>query len=331
MRFIIYGAGGVGCVIGAELHRAGINTTLIARGEHLAALNRQGLRYQTPHGDENIRLDAVAHPQALVPQADDIVLITAKSQHTSSILHDLRATLGTDVPVICCQNGVDNERMALRMFSRVYAMLVYLPAQLTEPGVVQCHAMHKSGVLDLSCFPSGTDALCNEVADALNDANFSVKPHGTVMRFKYAKLLINLNNAIEAVLPASPTREQLAVLAQAEGKACLQAAGIAFASPEEVRKRRQGVLKSGDIPGVPRVGGSSRQSLLRATGDIEADYLNGEIVTLGRLHGVPTPVNSLFQRLANQLASRRLPPGSFDEDNIRTQLQGAGATLTEAE
>lgn len=326
MRFIIYGAGGVGSVIGTELNRVGVSVTLVARGEHLAALKRDGLHYQTPHGNEQVRLDVVAHPRELQPQGDDIVLVTAKSQHTSVILSDLRETLGTQVPVICCQNGVANERMALRLFPKVYAMLVYLPAQLTEPGVVQCHAKRKSGVLDLSCFPTGTDALCEQVADALNSANFSVKPNPTVMRFKYAKLLMNLNNAIEAVLPDTEGRKALAESARAEGRACLQAAGIDCASPEEVRERRRDVFESGDIPGVARVGGSSRQSLLRGTGDIEADYLNGEIVMLGRLHGVPTPVNSLFQQLANELASKRLPPGSFSEDQIRAQLPDLSPT-----
>ena len=63
--------------------------------------------------------------------------------------------------------------------------------------------------------------------------------------------------------------------------------------------------------GARRGGGSSWQSLTRGTGSIEADYLNGEIVLLGREHGVPTPVNELLQRLANQFARERRAPGSI--------------------
>lgn len=325
MRFIIYGAGAVGCVIGAELHRAGIDATLVARGEHLAALRARGLHYQTPHGSAHLKLDAVEHPRDIEATADDVVLVTAKSQHTDVIIADLRDTLGTEVPVVCCQNGVDNERRALRVFSNVYAMLVYLPAQLTEAGVVQCHAKRKSGVLDLSCFPSGTDALCGRIADALNSANFSVEPNPSVMRFKYAKLLMNLNNAVEAVLADPDARKRFAEVAREEGRACLQAAGIDCASPDEVRERRRGVFESGDIPGIPRVGGSSRQSLLRGTGDIEADYLNGEIVMLGRLHGVPTPVNAVFQQLAHAHARQKLPPGSVTPNDVDALLNVAQA------
>ena len=58
------------------------------------------------------------------------------------------------------------------------------------------------------------------------------------------------------------------------------------------------------------------QSLERRLGSIETDYLNGEIVLLGRLHGVPTPVNEVLQRLANDLARRRAEPGTFSETRL---------------
>ena len=59
------------------------------------------------------------------------------------------------------------------------------------------------------------------------------------------------------------------------------------------------------LPGQEGTGGSSWQSLVRGTGSIEADHLNGEIVLLGRLHGVPTPVNAVLQRRARQAAATR--------------------------
>jgi 2-dehydropantoate 2-reductase len=60
--------------------------------------------------------------------------------------------------------------------------------------------------------------------------------------------------------------------------------------------------------------------MVRQTGNIEADYLNGEIVLLGVLHDVPTPVNALLQRLSNQLAATRTPPGSMTEADILALL-----------
>jgi 2-dehydropantoate 2-reductase len=74
------------------------------------------------------------------------------------------------------------------------------------------------------------------------------------------------------------------------------------------------------INGQRRGGGSSWQSLARGTGSIEADLLNGEIVLLGRLHGVVTPVNELLQVVANELAASGAPPGSMSEDELRARL-----------
>ena len=321
MRFIIYGAGGVGGVIGAQLHKAGTDIALIARGEHLGRLQTEGLRYQTPFVDECLQLPAFGHPEEIEPREDDVVIMTMKSQHTEAALDALRAVRGSNIPVVCCQNSVANERMALRRFAQVYAMLVYLPAQLTEPGTIQCHAKLKSGVLDLSVYPGGVDARCQTIADHLNAANFSVVPNPTVMRYKYAKLVMNLNNAVDALISKDEDTKAFSKQVKAEAYACLDAAGIDYASADEVRDRRKGVFESGDIPGVARVGGSSRQSLLRRTGDIEADFLNGEIVLLGRLHGVATPANAALQVMSEEAARRRLPPGNFSLADIEAQMQ----------
>ena len=92
---------------------------------------------------------------------------------------------------------------------------------------------------------------------------------------------------------------------------------------EEDRDRRAEVLQLGEISGQTRPGGSSWQSLRRATGDIETDYLNGEIVLLGRIHGVATPASAL-QRLARELAVTRDAPGATPAAAILERLDEAG-------
>jgi 2-dehydropantoate 2-reductase len=74
------------------------------------------------------------------------------------------------------------------------------------------------------------------------------------------------------------------------------------------------------IEGVGRGGGSTWQSLARGAGSVEADYLNGEIALLGRLHGVPTPVNDLMQRLVAEFARERRAPGGLSPDQLRALL-----------
>ena len=320
MRFVIYGAGGVGGVIGAQLTKSGTETILIARGEHLHAIQSRGLRYQTPHEDCVVRVRTVSSPREVDFMPEDVVLMTMKSQHSHDALEELRRAAGDKIPVVCCQNGVENERMALRRFANVYAMLVYLPAQLLEPGRIQCHAQLCSGVLDVGCFPSGIDSRCDEIAMTLEAANFSVRPDPKVMRLKYAKLLTNLHNALGAITAPSAQADAISIAMREEGQRCLAAAGIDFASEDEVKARRRGVYATGEIPGNARVGGSSRQSLMRATGNIEADYLNGEIVSLGRQHRIPTPVNAVVQRLAVHAAQSKAPPGSVSIETLNSLI-----------
>ena len=100
----------------------------------------------------------------------------------------------------------------------------------------------------------------------------------------------------------------------------IAAAGIDCASAEEDADRRGDLISLRPIAGERRGGGSSWQSLARGTGSIEVDQLNGEIVLLGRLHGVPTPVNELLQTVAHELARTRAEPGSLTEADLLARL-----------
>ena len=131
------------------------------------------------------------------------------------------------------------------------------------------------------------------------------------MRWKYGKLLNNLGNAVEALCGPDPEARVVHRRAWAEGAAVLAAAGIDAVSPEEDAARRGDGFQWGGDAARSRPGGSSWQSLARGTGSIEADYLNGEIVLLGRIHDVPTPVNLLLQQLAAGAAREGRRPGTL--------------------
>ena len=87
------------------------------------------------------------------------------------------------------------------------------------------------------------------------------------------------------------------------------AAGLTRTTDEEERDRRT-AMKATSIPGRRAHGSSTFQSFARGDAATEVDWLNGEIVLLGRLHGVPTPVNERLQRLARESAARGLGPRS---------------------
>jgi 2-dehydropantoate 2-reductase len=184
------------------------------------------------------------------------------------------------------------------------------PAGHLEPGVVQAFSSPIPGLLDVGRFPSGTDERSHGLAEAFRSAGFDSIEREDVMRWKYCKLLMNLGNAVEAAFLPSD-RAEVSALARDEGMACLQAAGIAFASAEEDGARRGTLMKLGPVGGRRREGGSSWQSLQRGTGSIESDYLNGEVVLLGRIHGVPTPVNALLQEVAWEMAWSGAEPATL--------------------
>jgi 2-dehydropantoate 2-reductase len=325
MRTIIYGAGGIGGVIGAQLFKADHEVVLIARGPHLEKMRHDGMHYETPHGSETLPLEAVGHPSEIAFRDDDVVLLTMKAQHTLDALNTLRDVAGDNIPVVCGQNGVANERMALRRFRHVYGMLIYLPSTFLEPGTIQTNSAKTIGILDTGLFPSGIDARVETLMDMLESANFSARPTADIMRWKYGKLLINLGNALNALCPRNDEANPIRALIRDECHACFDAAGIDYTAEDEITARRGDLMKSDKINGVGRQGDSSWQGLIRGNRDIEADYLNGEVIMLGRIHGVPTPANELLLRLANGMARDGTPPQSLSARDILAQIEEAAS------
>ncbi|MFI7636804.1 ketopantoate reductase family protein [Nonomuraea sp. NPDC049400] len=319
MRYIVIGAGAVGGTIGARLHQGGHDVLLIARGAHYEALKRDGLRLITPEASETLDIPTADGP---VPARDDDVLVVAtKSQDTIAALDGWPS----DLPVVCAQNGVDNERTVLRRFERVYGMCVWLPSQHLEPGVVAAHAHPYSGMLHVGRYPQGVDELAQRIADDLSKRGLVGLAQPDVMRWKHGKLISNLGNAVEALLGHVPGMADVVERARAEARAVLDEAGIAYSTPEEEAEVRGRKVDVRPIDGIARGGGSSWQSLARSSGSIEADYLNGEIVLLGRLHGVPTPVNEVLRREANRFAKEKRPPGSMPLETLLALTDGRSA------
>jgi 2-dehydropantoate 2-reductase len=325
MRYIIIGAGAVGGTIGGRLSESGHEVVLVARGPHLDALRTHGLRLATPAGTSTLRIPSVGQPDELELRRGDVLVVAVKTQdaaaaHAEWAWRPVRGgtVAAESLPVVCAQNGVAGERFALRRFRQVYGMCVWLPAAHLEPGTVEAQGAPMAGMLQIGRYPSGIDATAAQIGEDLAKSNFLAPVSADVMRWKYGKLLANLGNAIEAVCghSAGDGAAELRRRAAAEGAAVLEAAGIAYASAGESAEMRGDRVQIQPVNGSPRGGGSSWQSLARGTGSIEADFLNGEIVLLGRKHGVPVPVNEVLQRLANQAARERKAPGSVTADEV---------------
>ncbi|MFD7631155.1 ketopantoate reductase family protein [Streptomyces sp. NPDC059851] len=317
MRYIIIGAGAIGATIGGRLAEAGNEVVLAARGTHARALRENGLRLTTADGTRVHRLPVVEGPAELGElRPDDVLLLAVKTQDAIAALDLWGAaevagggTAAQRLPVLCAQNGVESQRLALRRFARAYGVCVWLPATFLEPGVVSALGAPRTGILHIGLAAGGADARARRIAADLEEAGFDAPVVEDVMRWKYAKLLGNLGNAVQATTGPEPhpAKAELFLRARREGAAVLAAAGIAYVSEADGAAAWDGRAVQ---PAVPR-GGSSWQSLHRRTGSIEADYLNGEVCLLGRLHGVPTPVNEVLQHAANIFAREGIAPGSM--------------------
>ncbi len=320
MRFVVFGAGAVGGVVGAQLHRANHDVTLVARGDHFAAIRDRGLGFESPA--ESVRLDipVVADVADAGVSPETVVLLTVKTQDTAEAIRALRAVAGSDTPVVCVQNGVESERVVTRGFANVYGVPVMCPCLFLEPGAVRAYSAPITGILDLGRYPEGVDDTAAEIAAAFTSASFVSEVRPDVMRWKYRKLIRNLRNGIEAVCGREASRGRIGEMTTREAEHVLDVAGIDVAPLAEDEARRGSILQTGPVGGTPRPGGSVWQSLTRQVGTVETDYLSGEIVQLGRLHGVGTPVNALLQRLAFDMASKRTPPATVTEAEFLAML-----------
>ncbi|RLK23559.1 2-dehydropantoate 2-reductase [Micromonospora sp. M71_S20] len=326
MRYVIIGAGAVGGTIGVRLGQAGHDVTLVARGAHLDAIRRRGLTLRRPDGETTWRGPAADGPGDRPLPDDTALVLTVKSQDTEAALAAWAdapvaggGTAAERLPLFTAQNGVANERAALRLFADVHGVCVWLPATHLEPGVVVANGHPHPGMLHLGRYPSGADATDDVVAADLTAAGFVAPVRADVLRWKYGKLLANLGNGLQALL-GRDVPDDLRQRVRAEGTAVLAATGIAHTTPEEEKAERGDLVDHRPVDGEERAGGSTWQSLARGAGSAETDHLNGEIALLGRLHGVPTPANTAVQLAVRRALRGRIPAGGFDATELAKMI-----------
>lgn len=322
MRAVIYGVGAIGGAVAAALLGTGTEVIGIARGAQLDAIRSRGLRVRSPEYDRVWQLECVSDPAEIAFRPDDAILLCMKTQDTEAALERLRAAGVEEQPIFCLQNGVANERIALRRFPNVHALCVMLPASFLEPGEIVAWCAPKFGMFDFGRYPGGTDGADAALARALEGSMIAPFVTEDAMAPKYGKLLLNLTNILEAALGRDADYGHLLERLKQEAIAVYEANGIGWRDVSAADPRRDALMKKGDVPGVARVGGSTAQSLARGAGSVETDYLNGEISLLGRLAGIDTPLNDAMTRLGARLARDGMAPGALSLEELETLLPG---------
>ncbi len=305
-RYAIIGAGAVGASLAAQFEEAGVPYALVGRGAQIAHLRAHGLNYRRPSGARLIRLKAFDEAEPPELSTQDVLLLAVKAQDVEAAtsfwarrpLADSLRSAGDGLPIVTLQNGLAAEPIALRRFARVYGASLQTPASYTRTGEVVCAGWPQAGAILLGAYPGGLDATAEALVEALDRSGWIAEARPDIRRWKAVKLLHNVKNALELFQGSSAEAAALGEALAAEAAQVLRAAGYDLPAASE---RRVSLAGWGRAPEAGEWRQSTWQSVARGAPH-EADYLNGEIVLLGRLHGVATPWNAALQEAAAHLS-----------------------------
>ena len=333
MRVVMLGAGAIGGVVGGQLAKAGFDVLFVdPLEEHVAAINRNGLQLRGVHGHHSLRVPAVTSVDAVSFKDDDVVVCSVKSYQTDEAMQALRRATPRELPIFCALHGVRNEEMAARYFRAVHGVMVMIGAKRLIPGEV----VHTSaGPLGVGTWPAGLSEIARDVAQAIAKTDIPAYTTDEIAVHKWNKMAVNLNNATFGLIGLSGQEAQAdpevrTWLADVydEGVSVLRAAGIRFEGPPglgSVEKRISDLR--GPATGIvvpteeePRHRPSLWQDLYHGGGQVEADWFNGEIVRLGKAHGVATPYSGLLLELITEMARLRQPPGRYTVRELRARV-----------
>src|SRR5436305_4440878 len=123
-RYIIYGAGAIGSILGAGLYRTGQDVVLVGRGRHVEAIRRDGLQLRAQGQLRQIKINAVDDLAKLQPKTEDRLVLTVKAQHTGDAVRTLATVYLPTAPIVALQNAIRNEEILATRFQCVYGGLV---------------------------------------------------------------------------------------------------------------------------------------------------------------------------------------------------------------
>jgi 2-dehydropantoate 2-reductase len=329
MHILCFGAGAIGSLVGARLSLAGINVTLVARRDHVAAIRTRGLVLETPRERVvSTRIDTVTAIEDVTAPLD-LVLLTVKAYHTRDAVRILRPALRAAVPVLSLQNGVGNEELIAAEIgpARTFAGTITISASRPRPGLVQQNtAVGGIGVASLD--PRQDPSVWVEL---FRQAGVPATLYRDFREMKWSKLLINLfTNATSAIVDLPP-------LAVVEDPRLFEIERAALREALVVMKRLG--LRPVALPGYPvpalrvalsapgwlvrrlfrrlirRGRGEARASLWydlqRGRCENEVAVLNGAVAGEAARLGLRAPVNATLTEVLTDLASGRLDPAEF--------------------
>ena len=305
MKIAIVGAGAIGGFLGARLARQGSDVVLVARGPHLAAMRKDGLRLIEPAGESVVRVEATDDLSSL--RRADVVFITLKAHSLPAIAESLGANLSPSAAVVSAQNGIP-----WWYFQRLSGELEGIHLRTVDPGGVVARAIDPRNVIGCVVYAATTLGAPGSVVHvegerfslgeldgsrtervvalsaALSAAGLKAPVQGRIRQELWFKLLGNavfnpisaLTRATLGEIATSPATARLVRAAMEEVAAVAARLGIEFDLTIDQR-----------IAGAARVGGHRTSMLqdLEAGRQTEIDPMVGAVVELGERLQVAVP------------------------------------------
>ncbi len=291
MKIAVMGTGGVGGYFGGRLAAANFDVTFIARGEHLAAICRDGLKVESENGDLHIYPTKATDVPANIGPVD-YVLFAVKLWDTAAAAHAIGPLVAAQTAVISLQNGVEAENQLSEILGRAHVMggIAQIAAVIAAPAIIR-----------------HTGTMANLVFGELSGER-SQRGENLLTAFRTAGIYADLSNDIEKTIwqkfvflvsfsaltsvtrhSIGPVREdpharELLVLVMKETVAVAQAKGIDI--DDAFVDERLALINT-----LPANMTSSMQQDLQRGNRLELDWLSGAVVRMGQELGVDTPAN----------------------------------------
>jgi len=290
MRIAVMGTGAVGGYFGARLAAAGQNVAFIARGSHLEAMRKEGLKVKSAQGDLHIRSLFTHDPSEVGPV--DAVLFCVKSYDTENAAAKLAPMVGEKTVILSLQNGVDNPDKIAAHYgkARTLAGVVYLGALVSNPGTIRHSA---GGRIVLGDVDGEASDPAKRVEQILSGAQIPCAVSAEIRKVMWTKLVWNapfcalacLGRATVKEIIESESLRKLAAECMEEVREAARSTGIELAPSvvEETFKFSQGL---GDFK-------PSMLQDLEAGKPLECEALNGIVVALLAQKGKRAPINEV--------------------------------------
>jgi 2-dehydropantoate 2-reductase len=330
LSILVYGAGAMGSYLGGSLALQGSRVTFLERPHNDPTLKKEGLRLGLDDGEYHLEDFGVATRlrEALDQGSYDVAFFALKSYDTAAALEEMLPHSADMPPVLCLQNGVDNEAVLAEVLGedKVIAGTVTTAVGKSGPGQIQLE--RKRGVGLANGHP-----LSKRLYAAMAAADLNPEIYAKPLEMKWSKLLTNLlTNASCAILDLTPAeifenkdlfrlemlqlRETLAVMRALDlgvvdlpgtpvRALAFAARRISFSLARPLMARAVGRGRGGKMP-------SLHIDLHSGGGRSEIGWLNGAVLRHGDALGVPTPVNrALYETLSGLLS------GDLEADQYR--------------